>query len=421
MPFHLEKIPTLPSETPENAERRMTGKMAGKRGEGFGEIVTEPKSAEKKRGFEDNKNEYTKAELELVKERSQEMGYVFDQDHTVDARWFWSLERIIQYHKDRDGTLSPEILQVLESGQAEMMLLNKKTEQLKKIEAFNKTLEGFEGRLQYARINPVDESSPVSPSQAIEYNPDGTFRVVIPQEFIEQVRKIKEQASDTTLLVPFYDHRFGREKASDVPNTKEQIEKYITICQKIIEEVGGDIQLELGKETNVARSTGKMFEDKLQHASHVDSAEYGKFFFEAAKSLKEKSPSTKLSISGVACFDPTYLREVLGTIKRLQVENNTDKKLVDTISFHPYRKTAEGGAVEVRNGKFVNSELNYESQLEEMKRIASEFGVELRVGEINFSPFNLEELKASASLTAKHKVTSFVYPSSNMPESAPGN
>jgi hypothetical protein len=218
-------------------------------------------------------------------------------------------------------------------------------------------------------------------------------------------------------VVQFYDHRRGKEKSSDVPETQEQVEQYIAICEKIIESIGDSVQLEIGNETNISRSTGAMFADKLQHASHVNSAEYGKFFFEVAKKIKEKSPTVRLSIAGVACFDPTYLREVLTEVGRLQTESGNDTTLVDTISFHPYRENPESGSVEVKNSNFTVGELDYERQMEEMQKIASEFGVKLNVGEINF-PFSDPEQKAkleqAVSLTAKRGIESLIYPGVNV-------
>lgn len=350
---------------------------------------------------------------DLILRNPELVGINLDHNHIVDARNFWSQERYLQYIRERDGQISEEVRSAVESGHAQKILLDKREKEMSKIASFNEYSASFEGKLKHVRIHPAGELSPITPSQALEIKPDGTFDVAIAPEFAEQIRMLQEQSSDLTLVVQFYDHRRGKEKASDVPETQAQIEQYIAICEKIIESVGEDIQLEIGNETNVSRSTGAMFTDKLQHASHVNSTEYSRFFFEVAKRIKEKSPTVKLSIAGVACFDPIYLREVLTEVRRLQTESGIDATLVDTISFHPYREKPEGGSVEVKNGNFTVSGLDYERQMEEMQRIASEFGVNLTVGEINFpfsDPEQRTKLEQAVSLTAKKEITSLIYP-----------
>lgn len=356
-------------------------------------------------------------ERDLVVKNPELVGINFDHDYIVDTRSFWPQERYIQYLQERDGQISDEVRSAVESGRAQKILSDKREKEVNKRSSFNEYLSSFEGKLQHARIHPAGELSPITPSQALEIKPDGTFDVVIAPEFIDQIKKLQEQVSDLTLVVQFYDHRRGKEKSSDVPETQEQVEQYIAICEKIIESIGDSVQLEIGNETNISRSTGAMFADKLQHASHVNSAEYGKFFFEVANKIKEKSPTVRLSIAGVACFDPTYLREVLTEVGRLQTESGNDTTLVDTISFHPYRENPESGSVEVKNSNFTVGELDYERQMEEMQKIASEFGVKLNVGEINF-PFSDPEQKAkleqAVSLTAKRGIESLIYPGVNV-------
>lgn len=362
-------------------------------------------------------NECRQHERDLVVGNPEFVGINFDHDYIVDARNFWSRERYLQYIQERDGQISDEVRSAVESGKAQKILSDKKEKEVSKRSSFNEYLSSFEGKLQHARIHPAGELSPITPSQALEIKPDGTFDVVIAQEFVEQIKTLQEQVSDLTLVVQFYDHRRGKEKSSDVPETQKQVEQYIAICEKIIESIGDGVQLEIGNETNISRSTGAMFADKLQHASHVNSAEYGKFFFEVAKKIKEKTPTAKLSIAGVACFDPTYLREVLTEVRRLQTESGKDTTLVDTISFHPYRENPESGSVEVKNGNFTVGELDYERQMEQMQKIASEFGVKLNVGEINFpfsDPEQKTKLEQAVSLTAKKRIESLIYPGVNV-------
>lgn len=366
---------------------------------------------------EQKEKECRQHERDLVVENPEFVGINFDHDYIVDARNFWSQERYLQYIQERDGQISDEVHSAVESGQAQKILSEKREKEVSKKSSFDKYLSSFEGKLQHVRVHPAGELSPIAPSQALEIKPDGTFDVVIAPEFVDQIKTLQEQTGDLTLVVQFYDHRRGKEKSSDVPETQEQVEQYVAICEKIIESIGDGVQLEIGNETNISRSTGAMFADKLQHASHVNSTEYSTFFFEVAKKIKEKSPTVKLSIAGVACFDPTYLREVLTEVRRIQTEAGIDNALVDTISFHPYRKKPDSGSIEVKNGNFTVSELDYERQMEEMQKIASEFGVRLNVGEINF-PFSDPEqetkLEQAVSLTVKKGIVSLIYPGVNV-------
>ena len=355
-------------------------------------------------------------ERDLVLKDPEYVGINFDQDNIVDGRYFWSLDRSLAYVKQDKERNTEEFRSSL--GGLQGFLLEKRNKEIEKIEIFNKKLESFRGKLKHVRVHPAGELSPLTPSQAIETNSDGTFDVIISPEFINQVKSIKEQVKgDLTLVVQFYDYRRGKEKCSNVPETDEQVEQYIAICEETIENVGDDVQLEIGNETNVSRSTGPMFENVLQHTTNVNPSEYAQFFFKVAKRIKEKTPSVKLSVAGVACFDPTYLREVLTEVRQLQTEYNVNIPLVDTISFHPYRKDPKSGSVEVKNGQFVNTELTYKEQVEEMKRIASDFGVHMNVGEINFSFSDSkqgEKLEEAIDLTKQEGLVSYIYPGVNV-------
>ncbi len=365
----------------------------------------------------EKKHESSQHERDLAVKNPELVGMNFDQDYIVDGRNFWSQERYFQYIQERDGQISQEVHSAEESGKLQEYILSNRGKETRKGDIFKKYLSSFEGKLQHVRVHPAGECSPLTPSQSIEIKSDGTFEVVIAPEFIDQTKMIQEQVTDLTLVVQFYDHRRDKEKSSDVPETLKQEKQYIALCEKIIEKVGNDVQLEIGNETNVSKSTGPQFANELQHASHVDSIEYGKFFFEVAKRIKEKNSKVRLSVAGVACFDPTYLREVLTEIRRLQTESKIDAPLVDTISFHPYREKPENGSVEIRNGNFVASELDYEKQMEEMQKIASEFGVKLTVGETNFSsydPKQKEKLEQAISLTTDKKIEFLIYPGVNV-------
>jgi hypothetical protein len=358
-------------------------------------------------------------ERELVISSPEFVGINFDQDYIVDAKNFWSPERYLQYVKEKGDISEEKLTELVKSGEGLKMLSQRREKETEKSKAFEEYLSGFAGNLKHARIHPAGENSPVSPSEAIEIKGDGAFDVAIAPQFTEQIRALQEQNDDLdlTVVVPFYDYRRGKEKASNVPETQEQVGQYIAICKKIVESAGENVQLEIGNETNVSRDTNKLFAEMLDHASKVDPVEYGKFFFKVAKVLKEERPAVRLKIAGTASFDPTYLIEVLTEVKKLQGEAGIDVPLVDTIDFHPYRERPEEGSAEVKNGEFVDGKLNYEQQMEEMQKIANDFGVKLIVGEINWSLENPEretKLQEAISLTKEQDTVSFMYPAANV-------
>jgi hypothetical protein len=353
---------------------------------------------------------YREQEQKLVLENPQFVGVNIDHIFTVDARTYYSKEELAKYYEEK---YKRPLLNNKFSEEDQKYISEKRDEEKTKIESLPAYLEGFKGKLTHARIHPIGEASPVSVSQAIKIEENGDFEVKIYSEFISQIRKIKEKVEDLTIVVPFYNHRLGKEQFSNIPNTKEQINQYIAICEKLIENFEDSIQLEIGNETNVSNSTGEMFKNTAQFGDHVDSKEYSEFLFEVSSKLKIKNENIRISLAGVVCFDPTYIRDVLSRIKNMETENNISNQLIDTISFHPYREDPENGSSEIKNGNFTHSNLNYNEQLEIMKEIASEFNLELTVGEINFSntdPEGEEKLKRAISLTAEKGVESYIYP-----------
>jgi len=319
-------------------------------------------------------------ERDLVLSNPEQVGIDFDHDFIVDARNLWSVKRWLQYYQERDGQIIKKIQTAVDSGEASQVVEKNMKNERRKGKAFAEYLGGFDGKLRHVRVHPAGELSPISPSQVVSIRPDGSYEVGIASGFVDQVKMLQEQATDLTLVVQFYDHRRGKEKASNVPETSKQVDQYVAVCDKILESVGVGVQLEIGNETNISRNTGTMFADKLQHASHVNPLEYSRFFFEVAK---------------------------------LQAESGVPGHLIDTISFHPYREDPKGGSVEVRDGKFTANSMNYESQLDEMQKIASEFGVKLTVGEINFryeDPEQKTKLKQVVSITSQKGVESLIYP-----------
>ena len=405
------------SQQPDNQELETTVEMP------TGESVVQPFFASEIAEAKERKiKDCRQGERDLVLVNPEAVGINFDQDFIVDSRGSWPLERCLKYAED-GGKVPDKVMDTLRSDKAGEFLVSRQADEAKKMSSFREYLASFEGKLQHARIHPAAETSPVSPSQAIEHRADGGFDVVIAQEFIDQLKILSEQTSDLTLVIPFYDHRRGKENASDVPETSEQIDEYVAICEKIIESFGSEVQLEIGNETNVSRKSSGEFGEVLQFASHVDATEYARFYYEVATRVKEINPDVKLSISGVACYDPTYLREVLTEVSRLQAEAGKNTSLVDTISFHPYTPpggSPEGGSSEVIGGTIqplFPTELDYKKEIEEMQRLASEFAVKLSVGEINFpssDPEQHSKLAQSLSLSTKEGIDSYIYPGVNV-------
>ena len=348
-------------------------------------------------------------EADLVLENPEFVGINFDQSLIVDSRMFWDIEKCKMYLEERGDDLEDSLFLLTEEQIRERI----RTERLKLLQ-FNEYFEKLKGKVKYIRINPAGEMSPVSPSQAIEVISENEFRVNINKDFLEQLRTISKNCNDITLVVPFYNHRRGKEKRGDIPETNEEIDQYIVICEKIIEEAGDKIILEIGNETNVSKKTGAMFRDKLQHLSKVDIEQYVDFYIKVAKRLKERFPKLRLAVSGIACYDMGYLRKALQKIK--QIEPN--KELFDRISFHPYRSEPEKGSATVKDGDFVFNELNYSEQLEKMKEVASEYEVDMRVGEINFPINDINhqlKLRKAIELTKEGNIKSLIYPGVNTP------
>lgn len=351
---------------------------------------------------------YRRQEQDFVINNPEYVGINFDHRTLIDSRSFMSEEDLLEYYGEKHKTPISNFTEE----QQEQILKIREDENNKK-NAFEEYISGFKGKLIHARIHPLPENSPLSVSQAIKEKSDSSFEVQIFPDFIEQMKKIKEHTKDLTIVVPFYNHRLDKEKASDVPETDSQINQYIAICESIIENIGEDIQLEIGNETNVSNITGEEFKNNAQFSSHVDAKEYSDFLFVVASELKKKHKNLRISMAGVACFDPTYIKDTLLEVEKKKSENNIETSLVDTISFHPYRKNPEDGSAEIKNGGFVNSDLNYEKQLEIMKEIALEFTKKLTVGEINFpftDPEAGEKLEQAISLTAEEGIETCIYP-----------
>jgi hypothetical protein len=296
------------------------------------------------------------------------------------------------------------------------------------------------------RINPHAPQSvfSVANSERIT-NENGENRFRIDSDVMTQVRKIREKAAGSELLVvmnQLHEDEDG-ELTSNIP---ENSADYIALCQSFIEQSGYSEQagkglvLELGNECNMSHeSNGPLFKTEA-FAETVDAEAYANFYFETAKALKASFPDIKLSLTGTAFYDYDFTKQVIDII---QVRKDADEslketKLIDVISFHPYRRTVESPAPFMSNGKELsepevrkrsqeyweslsaeekdtfkqevlaglteeekaiaaklsNEEIessiaykayaNFDHQLESLREIADQIGAEVTVGEISF-------------------------------------
>jgi hypothetical protein len=292
-----------------------------------------------------------------------------------------------------------------------------------------------------------------------------------------QVRKIREKAAGSELLVvmnQLHEDKDG-ELTSNIP---ENSADYIALCQSFIEQSGYSEQagkglvLELGNECNMSHeSNGPLFKSEA-FAETVDAEAYANFYFETAKALKASFPDIKLSLTGTAFYDYDFTKQVIDIIQARKDadESLKETKLIDIISFHPYRKTVESPAPFMSNGKEL-SELeireksqeyweslsdeekdtvrqkilaglteeekaiaaklsseeiensiaykafaNFDHQLESLREIAGQIGAEVTVGEISFyagewgESVDENEQERNAAYGRKRGYTSLLWP-----------
>jgi len=344
------------------------------------------------------------SDQEVMRSFPQYVGINFNDSLIVDGRVDWSEEKI--RNLSRDKNISSEYIDT----QIERNKL--------KVQAYEEYLDGFHDRIGYARVHPFVSQSPIAPSQAVEHSLEGS-KINISPSFIKQMIFLKSHCENVTLVVPFYNDEKIEEYCSDVPQDEAYIDEYIAICSDLIDKLGSDIVIELGNETNVCHQTSQEFnnETRLAFASHVDSVEYAKFYFEASRRIKSEHPEVRLSIAGTAGYDEAYLEQALATINQLRVDNKVGANLVDVISFHPYGDNPVSGALMVNNGRFVQTNLNFNKQLESMQLLADRYGTELQIGEINYpknDPNQKKKLNQFVANSSQHQVITMIWPTASM-------
>lgn len=355
-----------------------------------------------------------KYDCEVVRSyKDGSVGINFEDTLLVDGKFDWSI----------DDSRLKQIVEEKEVSSNDIAEARK--EEDKKEEAFREYLKDFNGQLKQTRLNPFGPLSPLSVYQSKVEN-----GITVSDRFIRQAKDLSEYCDDITVVVPFYDRNKPEEERANVPRI-EEAGVYVEICSQFISGLDSTngLTLEIGNETNVSHSTGEMFNGSAreQHTNEVNPSAYADFYITVAQELKAKHPEVKLAIAGVACYDKTYLEVVLRRIN--EITSGQVSALVDVISYHPYgqfigeTEVSEGffSAHQIENGQFTGDNLDFGSQNEQMLTLARQYGVELKIEEINFSSDDQkrkEHLKKFLALSARQGVVTKLWPSAVMPNNA---
>ena len=406
------------------------------------EIVDSTKPEESSK-FTEMKNleEIHNCEIDMVAENPDVLGY------NIDSKLIICPERRKQAIRAKEFLDSGGDITVLSEqfGQPAGRIQEAIDEELLK----DKMLDDMLSRLPEGvifRINPHAPQSvfSVANSERIT-NENGENRFRIDGNVMAQVRKIREKAAGAELLVVM--NQLHKDKDGELTsNIPENPADYIDLCQSFIEQSGYSEQagkglvLELGNECNMSHeSNGPLFKSEA-FAETVDAEAYANFYFETAKALKASFPDIKLSLTGTAFYDYDFTKQVIDIIQARKDadESLKETKLIDVISFHPYRRTVESPTPFMSNGKELSEPevrkrsqeyweslgaeekdaskqeilaglteeekaiaaklsseeiessiaykayANFDHQLESLREIADQIGAEVTVGEISF-------------------------------------
>ena len=234
------------------------------------------------------------------------------------------------------------------------------SEVLSKDELLDSTLSKLPDGVKI-RINPYAPQSVfsvVNSERTMDEN--GEIRFHINSDVMAQVGKIRKKTADSELTVvinQLHNDEGGR-LTSNIPSNPMD---YIALCKSFVEQSGYSEQagkglvLELGNECNMSHeSDGASFKSEA-FAEAVDTEAYASFYFETAKALKASFPDVKLSLAGTAFYDYDFTKQVIDLIQTRKDSDGSHKdiKLIDVISFHPYRKTVESPTPFMHNGKSI--------------------------------------------------------------------
>ena len=401
-----------------------------------GAVEQSPKNMEMK-----NLEEIHDCEIDMVAENPDVLGY------NIDSKLIIWPERRAQATKAKEFLDSGGDIATLSEqfGQPAELIQEAISEELSKDELLDDTLSKLPEGAKF-RITPHAPQSAFSVANSERIvNKNGENRFRINSDAMMQVRKIREKAAGSELTVVMNQLHKG-EDGKPTSNIPENPSDYISLCQSFVEQSGYSEQagkglvLELGNECNMSHeSDGPLFKSEA-FAESVDAEAYANFYFETAKALKASFPDVRLSLTGTAFYDYDFTKQVVDRIqaKKDADESLKDTKIIDVISFHPYRKTVESPTPFMSNGKGLSesevrerskeyweslssdkkdvarSEIlsnlteeekaiasglsseeiessiaykayaNFDRQLESLREIADQIGAEVTVGEISF-------------------------------------
>lgn len=412
-------------------------------------------------------------EVKMVAENADVLGY------NIDSKLIISPERRAQAIRAKEFLDSGGDITVLSEKfkQPAERIQEAIDEELSKDELLDDTLSKLPEGVKF-RINPYSPSSAFTTANSERIvNEKGENRFRINSDVMAQMRKIKEKAAGSELSVVMSQLHEG-EDGRPTSNIPEDPADYIALCQSFVEQsgyaeqAGKGLVLELGNECNMSHESGGPIFQSEAFAEKVDPEAYANLYFETAKALKASFPDVKLSLAGIAFYDHDFVKQVVDRIqaKKDADESLKDTKLIDVISFHPYRKTVEGPTPFMSNGKGlsesevrvksmeywgslsddkkdavketilsglteaekatvaglpseeIESKIAYKAfasfdhQLESLREIASQVGSEVTVGEISFyagewgESVDENEQERNAAYGRENGYTSFIWP-----------
>ena len=301
-----------------------------------------------------NLEEIHNREIDIIAENPDVLGY------NIDSKLIIWPERRAQAIKAKEFLDSGGDITVLSEqyGQSVERIQEAMEEELSKDKLLDNTLSKLPEGIKF-RITPHAPQSAfsvVNSERVINENGENRFR--INSDVMTQVRKIREKAAESELLV-VVNQLHKDENGELTSNIPENSADYIALCQSLVEQSGYSKQagkglvLELGNECNMSHeSDGPLFKSEA-FAETVDAEAYANFYFETAKALKASFPDIKLSLTGTAFYDYDFIKQVVDQIqaKKDADESLENEQLIDVISFHPYRKTVESPTPFMSNGK----------------------------------------------------------------------
>ena len=326
-------------------------------------------------------------------------GMAFVEESLADGK---TMEEISEQISSRYGkTITPEQIQSAINSEKE------------KIATFDEEIDSLPDGTKF-RVHSSGSQSPFVVSECVKINDNGEKRIVFDEVAMNQIKKLKGKAGDSGLTVVM--NMFAKESGANTPRTPEEIESYLLMCREFIKQTGFEngkgLTLELGNETNVNRNTTdngfKPF-DKEEFGDSSSPKEYADFYYQVASKLKSEFPELKLSLAGTAFYDKEYVEKVINSVQA------HEKGLIDVISFHPYRGSVEEGTAEIVDNKKQKSNLNFDEQFAEMKKLADAIGAEVTVGEVSFTKewgksINTKEQARNTEKSHELGITSYIWP-----------